>query len=226
MGKKYSAARGSARTNAWRNTMAVSKTRNVGILLYEGVEILDFAGPYEVLFAASFGEGHPFEVFTIAADQDLVACTGNLLVKPRHSIDDHPPIDILVIPGGGFSSSEPAGRRVVEWIREREPSIEIVTSVCTGSYLLGKAGILSGQRATSHWGAIEWLRQKFPDVEFVDDQRVIDAGHVITAAGVSAGIDMALHLVERICGKDEAEKVARYMEYDWQPRKVAMAAHD
>jgi transcriptional regulator GlxA family with amidase domain len=198
-----------------------SKTRNVGILLYDGVEVLDFAGPYEVLFAASFAEGHPFEVFTIAAEKDLISCAGNLLVKPHHSIDDHPSIDVLVVPGGHFRGGEAAAQRLIEWLREQEPGIEVVASVCTGSYFLGKAGVLGGRRATSHWGAIEHLRQEFPDVEFVDDERVIDTGHVITAAGVSAGIDMALHLVERVCGQAEADKVARYMEYDWRLSRAA-----
>jgi transcriptional regulator GlxA family with amidase domain len=195
-------------------------TRNVGIVLYDQVEVLDFAGPYEVFVAASHDATHPFEVFTIADTDDLVTCSGGLQVKPRYTLSDHPAVDILVVPGGAFRPQEASNARLVQWIREHESAIEIVTSVCTGAFALGGAGLLGGLQATTHWGAVEQLSEAFPDVHVLADIRIVDTGHVITAAGVSAGIDMALHVVERLCGYDVARQVARYMEYDWRAREA------
>jgi transcriptional regulator GlxA family with amidase domain len=199
------------------------RTRNVAIVLYEGVEILDFAGPYEVFAAAAHQEGHPFEVFTIADRDDLLTCSGGLVVKPRYTLENHPPVDLLVVPGGSFRPDEPANQRLVEWIRRNAESIEILSSVCTGAGALGRAGLLDGKQATTHWGAIERMRELFPAAEIVTGTRFVDTGKVVTAAGVSAGIDMALHLVERLCGREVAEQVARYMEYDWKVSSAVSA---
>src|SRR5205823_2765581 len=135
-------------------------------------------------------------------------------VQPHFTLDDHPPIDILIVPGGSFRPKAESNQRLVGWIREQAKTIEITSSVCTGFGALAQAGLLDGKRGTTHWGAIERMREMFPSVEIVSDARFVDNGNVVTAAGVSAGIDMALHLVERLCGPELAEEVARYMEYD------------
>lgn len=201
--------------------MTETRTRNIAIVLYDGVEILDFAGPYEVFYAASRHEGRPFEVFTIADRPQLVQCSSGLFVKPHYTLTDHPQVDIVVVPGGRFQPQDESNGRLVEWIRRQAPAMEIVSSVCTGFAALAQAGILDGKRATTHWQAIEYMREHFPTVDVVAGERFVDAGNVVTAAGVSAGIDMALHLVERICGSDVAEEVARYMEYDRYARPLA-----
>ena len=201
--------------------MDTSRTRNVAIVLYDGVEILDFAGPYEVFAAAAHSEGHPFEVFTIADHTDLITSNAGLQLKPHHSFADHPPVDIIIVPGGGFSPDKPANQRLIQWVRDHDASTELVTSVCTGAFALAGAGVLDGRQATTHWGSIDRMREGYPAIEVVEHARFVDTGHVVTAAGVSAGIDMALHLIERLCGRDLAERVAHYMEYDAKSREAA-----
>lgn len=200
--------------------MSESRTRSVAIAIYDGVEILDFAGPYEVFNSAPTPEGRGFSVVTVAVEDAPVTCSGGLRVLPHYTIANHPPLDIVVVPGGN-TSRERADGRLPAWLRAQNPGVEVLASVCTGAFLLGDAGVLSGKRATTHWGAIERLRKAFPDVDVVADERVVDTGRVVTSAGVSAGIDMALYLVERLLGRESAERTARYMEYDWRRTAVA-----
>jgi transcriptional regulator GlxA family with amidase domain len=202
--------------------MDTPRTRNVAIVLYENVEILDFTGPFQV-FAAAGRDGNGFAVFTVADHTDLITSAGGMRIKPDYAFGDHPPIDIVVVPGGGFRAEEPASRRLVDWVRHLDASAEIISSVCTGSGVLGRAGVLDGRKATTHWASIERLRELFPAVDVVAGARFVDTGHVVTAAGVSAGIDMSLHLVERLGGRDLAERTARYMEYDSRAWEAAVA---
>ena len=196
--------------------------RTVGILIFPDVEILDFCGPFEVFASAALPAdangargGRLFDVFTIAERPDVVTCRGGLLVRPNYTLHDHPPLDITVIPGGYGAEPLMTNRQVLDWIARQRQSGVLTTSVCTGAYLLGAAGLLAGRRATTHWATIDGLRQVTPQTDVRDDERVVDEGEIITAAGVSAGIDMALHVIRRLHGDAVARATARDMEYDW-----------
>jgi transcriptional regulator GlxA family with amidase domain len=195
--------------------------RQVGIFIFDGVEVLDFCGPFEVFSVAAKRNGEHeeplFTVATIAESINLVTCTGGLLVQPQYAIGSQPALDLLVIPGGaGTRPIYRDNRRVLDWIGEQADKVEVLASVCTGALLLAKAGLLHELPATTHWGSIDWLRHDHPDVLTRERTRFVDTGRIVTSAGISAGIDMALHLVERFCGRYTAEETARYMEYHWQ----------
>ena len=199
--------------------MADSQPRTVGILIFDDVEVLDFCGPFEVFSIArplddASDDARLFQVVTIAEEDRIIHCRGDLLVQPHHTIDDHPALDILVVPGGQGTRRERLNERLLDWIAAQNSAIELTTSVCTGAFLLAERGILDGRRATTHWASVDWMREQYPTVTMLADQRVVDEGHVITSAGVSAGIDMALHVVGRLHGSDVAAWTARRMEYD------------
>jgi transcriptional regulator GlxA family with amidase domain len=193
----------------------------VGILIFDEVEVLDFCGPFEVFASATApGEGERderrlFRVLTIAEEDRLVRCRGGLLVQPHHTFADHPPLDVLLVPGGYGTRRERTNRVVLDWIARQHERTVLTTSVCTGAFLLAANGLLDGTRATTHWASIDWLRQHHPAIDVRADERVVDEGRIVTSAGVSAGIDMALHLVARLHGHAVAEETARGMEYAW-----------
>ena len=195
-------------------------TRTVGILIFPEVEVLDFCGPFEVFAITRSGDhldddDRLFDVYTIAENDRLVRCRGGLQVQPHFTIDNHPPLDILVVPGGAGADVIYAGNdRVLDWIAAQAAQIELTTSVCTGAKLLAKRGLLDGKRATTHWGSVESLQRRHPEVDVVGDARLVDAGEVVTSAGVSAGIDMSLHVVSRLYGEKIAARTACIMEYD------------
>jgi transcriptional regulator GlxA family with amidase domain len=194
----------------------------VGILIFDDVEVLDFCGPFEVFSVARPTEiqkqGDEFKLFnvvTIAEEDRIITCRGGLLVKPHNTIENHPPLDILVIPGGQGTRRERHNQRLLDWIVQQDQRTKLTTSVCTGAFLLAERGLLDGHRATTHWNSVEWMRSTYPALDMVADERVVDEEHIITSAGVSAGIDMSLHVVSRLYGSDVAEWTARRMEYDW-----------
>lgn len=196
-------------------------TRNVGIFLFRDVEVLDFAGPFEVFSTASRvklrlepDSPEPFNVFTVARNARGVAARGGLLVTPSDDFETHAPIDILIIPGG-IVTEELEHPEVIDWIAGVAREAEITASVCTGAFLLAKAGLLNGKSATTHWEDIPDLRKMFPNIEVKEQVRWVDEGTIVTAAGISAGIDMSLHLVARLEGDALARKTARQMEFDW-----------
>jgi len=190
--------------------------RNVAIFVHHGVELLDFAGPAEVFAAA--GRGGAFHVYTVAASEADIVSQGFLTVKPRYTLANCPKPDIIVLPGG--ATALPLGDpRVIEWIQKSSADAEVMFSVCTGAFLLAKAGLLDGKEATTHWGSIENLKKQAPKTKVHSDRRYVDNGKVVTAAGVSAGIDGALHIVDRLLGRQKALDTARYMEYRWEPGK-------
>jgi len=202
--------------------MSERRVRTVGILIFDDVEVLDFCGPFEVFSVArpageDADDARLFRALTIAPEARLVTCRGGLLVQPHHSIADHPPLDILVVPGGQGTRRERANARLLDWIAAQDRNVELTTSVCTGAFLLAERGLLDGRRATTHWASVDWMRGQYPAVTLLDDTRVVDEGHVITSAGVSAGIDMALHVVARLHGEATAAWTARRMEYDRTP---------
>jgi len=195
--------------------------RSVGILIFDEVEVLDFCGPFEV-FSVARRPGETdrdpalFRVVTIAERPGTVRSVGGLLVEPHFTFSDAPQPDILVVPGGMGTRRERLNSAMIAWIRERDRATEITASVCTGAFLLAEAGLLDRLRATTHWSTLEWMRQQYPAIEMVSGTRYIDEGHIVTAAGISAGIDMSLHLVARLEGPETATWTARRMEYDWR----------
>ena len=197
-------------------------TRTVGILLFDDVEVLDAFGPFEVFSVARTAEqddGEPplFRVVTIAETSDPISTRGGLVVTPHHTITDHPPLNILLIPGGFGTRATVHNATLLEWIRMQADQTDLRTSVCTGAFLYAEIGLLNGMSATTHWGSIERLRSGYPAIDVREDVRFVDEGTIITSAGISAGIDMALHVVARLHGHDSATLTARYMEYDWRP---------
>ena len=194
--------------------------RNVGILLFPDVELLDFAGPYEAFTAANYGGNGAkvFEVFTVAEQPGELRVRAGLRVVPDYTLADVPKIDVLVVPGGQGTRREVNNPRLVGWIAEVAGRAELTTSVCTGAFLLAEAGVLAERSvATTHWASIDRLRDTYPSVVVRHDVRYVDDGAVVSSAGVSAGIDMSLHVIERLCGHDVATGSARLMEYDNWP---------
>ncbi len=201
-----------------------AQPRNVGILIFPDVEILDFCGPFEVFASATLPaqtevgpETRLFEVFTVAERSEIVACRGGLLVQPNHTLDDHPPLDLVVVPGGYGTRREQENPVVLDWIARQRRTGALTTSVCTGAFVLGAAGLLNGLRATTHWTTIDGLRTNLPTTEVLTDARVVDEGEIITSAGVSAGIDMGLRLAELLAGTAAAQAVQLIIEYDPEP---------
>lgn len=198
---------------------------NTAILVFDDVEVLDFAGPFEVfsrtrwvpgLESRRSDDGAPFRVFTVAKSAAPIRTTGGLLVTPHHGFGDAPPIDLLVVPGGFGTRRAVDDPATLEWIRERASRASLTTSVCTGAALLAKAGLLAGKRATTHWGSYDWLASLDPTLTVVRGVRYVDDG-VVTSAGVQAGMDMAFAVVAKRCGPEVAAETARYIEYDWRP---------
>jgi transcriptional regulator GlxA family with amidase domain len=193
--------------------------RTVGILVFPEVEVLDFCGPFEVFSVTRLDESRrreepsPYEVILVAEQAGVVVATGSLKFLPDHTLEDCPPLDILVVPGGWGTRREMNNDRLITWVAERGHQVTTVTSVCTGSLLLGKAGLLDGKRATTHWRVLEEMRGWFSSINVIDDEHVVDDGNVITSAGISAGIDMALRVVSRHHGEAVARATARFMEY-------------
>lgn len=192
--------------------------KSVAILIFEDVELLDFAGPYEVFTSVRTppdrGEDL-MNVFTIAESDELVKCRAGLVVKPDYALENAPHFDILLIPGGRGTRTAIKRQPLIDWVAEQNEKVEFMTSVCTGSFLLAQAGLLTEAATTTHWASVEWMRDRYPNVEVHDNARWVDNGRIISSAGVSAGIDMALHLVERIYGEDVANQTARGMEYEY-----------
>lgn len=206
--------------------------RNVAIYLFDDVEVLDFAGPFEVFSTASrvFGRKHPdarppFRVFTVGASNTPIAARGGLVVRPEFSFADHPRIDLLLVPGGVIAA-ELKKPEVVSWVAAWAAAAELTASVCTGAFLLGAAGLLEGKAATTHWEDAADLRAMLPAVRVVEGVRWVDEGSVITSGGISAGLDMSLHIVARLAGADLAGDTARQMDYEWRGDSRAARSHD
>ena len=193
----------------------------LGIFVFENVEVLDFAGPYEVFTTASRvhrlihpSAAEPFSVCTVGRTGEAVRARAGLLVQPDFSFADHPALDVLIVPGG-VVTDELAESSVAHWIQATAKSVKLTAAVCTGAFLLAKAGLLDGKAATTHWEDIDDLKSMFPSLKVRTGLRWVDEGDVVTSAGISAGIDMSLHLVERIAGRELATRTARQMEFDW-----------
>ncbi len=191
--------------------------RNVAILIFPDVEILDFCGPFEVFSVAGrVAEPSAFNVFTISEQFGPVRTHNGLSVNPHYRLDNAPQPDLLLIPGGLGTRPLLNNGPLLEWIRTKSGVAELTLSVCTGSLLLAKAGLLDGLETTTHSGALDLLRQLAPKANVHADRRYVDNGRIVCSAGIAAGIDMSLHIVERLLGPESAIKTTRYMEYPWR----------
>ena len=193
-----------------------ARTLDVAILLFPDVEVLDFAGPFEVFSVAARihrgTEHRPFRVSTVAAERVPVAAHHGLPVIANHSFAEQPRADVLIVPGGIVD--QPLGDpHTLTWLSAASKEAMLTASVCTGAFLLAKIGLLKGRTATTHWEDIPALRAAHPDLSVVEDVPYVDEGRIVTSAGISAGIDMSLHLVERLAGADTAAWTARRLEY-------------
>ncbi|WP_366144901.1 DJ-1/PfpI family protein [Alcanivorax sp.] len=187
----------------------------IGIVIYDDAEVLDFAGPYEVFStAARLCESSPWQVSLISENREVMA-RGGFPVKSLFTLADHPPLDVLLV-SGGVHTSAMANPALLNALREAGDSASWVTSVCTGAFLLAEAGLLTSQRVTTHWEDIADLRQRFPALDVQENIRWVEDGNRLTSAGISAGIDMSLHLVEKLYNRELAQKTARQMDYSWQ----------
>jgi transcriptional regulator GlxA family with amidase domain len=193
-------------------------TTQIAVFIFEGAEELDFVGPWEVLtmWAKSFPDDD-VEVFTVAQGAEPVTCAKGLRVIPDHTWDTAPAFDVLVYPGGEGNIPQVADESIKSWLQKAAARGALMTSVCSGALVFGAAGLLDGKPATTHWSVLQTLPSMGKDIEVRPDDRFVDAGQVITAAGVSAGIDMALHLVARLHSVERAKEVKHYIQYDPQP---------
>lgn len=206
-------------TVAQPETAGGSKPTNVAILLFDDVELLDFAGPGEVFQNASFNGSQAFHVYTVAFDKKEIISQSFLTVTAQYLIADCPMPDILVIPGGN-TMNQVNNEKLISWISRVNQQADYVLSVCNGVRLLAKTGALNGLTATSHFRAIDNLAQEFPKVTMIKGKRYVDNGKIITTEGVSAGIDGSLYLVSKILNKEAAEEVAVQMMYNWKPETL------
>ena len=187
----------------------VHKPITVAILIFNGVELLDFTGPAEVFIVTDYGKA--FQVFTVAGTTDLVKTMGGIQVKPDYTYVNAPAADVVIVPGGAMSNVNSAG---VQWLKKASSQSRITMSVCMGAFLLAKADLLNGIRVTTHRWGLPGLESAAPTCKVVRTQRFVDAGKIVTTGGVTAGIDGALHIVDRLLGKEAAEWTSReWMEY-------------
>lgn len=203
---------------------------NVGIYLFPEVEALDFAGPFEVFTTCSRvsqrlnpGQVAPFQVFSVAESLHPVQARAGLRIIPDHAFGAHPSIDLLVVPGGVVAAEllKPA---VLQWVQQCSASARQVASVCTGAFILAQAGVITEGPVTTHWEDQADLAEMFPALQVIDGPRWVEQGSVITSAGISAGIDMCLHLVDRWCSTRIATATARQMDYPWRATSEAVAS--
>lgn len=188
--------------------------RTLAILLFDDVEVLDFCGPFEVFSVANrFTDPPAFTVLTAAERAGPVVARGGLSVNPHYHLADCPRPDLLLVPGGQGTRREMHNAALIDWISRAAAGAELVLSVCTGSLLLAKAGLLDGLEATTHHASIDLLRETAPRATVHADRRFVDNGRVICSAGIAAGIDMSLYVVGRLLGAEVAAKTAARMEY-------------
>ncbi len=193
---------------------------NIGIYLYADAEVLDFAGPYEVFATAGrLSPDRDIQVCLIGETGEMITARNGFRVVPDYGLNDHPPLDLMLVPGG-IHTREMHNPKAIDWIKRQAQTVKLVTSVCTGAFLLAEAGLLTGRRATTHWEDMADLRQSYPDIAVIDNVRWVKDGTLITSGGIAAGIDMALYLVSQIADEALARQTARQMEYPWPPKST------
>ena len=195
--------------------------KRVGIFIYEDVEVLDFSGPFEVFSVTRLNEDlrredvSPFLPLLVAESSSAVTTTGGMQVLPHHTTSDCPPLEILLVPGGWGYRHHMQNRALLDWFRDCAAKAETVTGVCTGALLLSSAGLLDGRDATTHWRFLDSMRDSFSKVSVKYDKHFVKDGRVFTSAGISAGIDMSLKVVEDYFGEPISRATARHMEYPY-----------
>jgi transcriptional regulator GlxA family with amidase domain len=196
--------------------------KNLAILVHDDVEVLDFCGPFEAFGVTGEAGAAHYNVFTVAEESRPVRTNSGMIVQPNHAFEDCPDLFMLLVPGGstGVLTENP---RVMAWVAEQETKVEHLVSVCTGAYVLAELGLLDGLEATTHFSGYDRLQASAPTAVVRRDLRVADNGHIVTGAGVSAGIDLALHMIARLHGMQEADDVAEYMMYRWADEDRARA---
>jgi transcriptional regulator GlxA family with amidase domain len=213
----------------------IKASRTVGILIFPDVEILDFCGPFEVFSVARLEESErrdtesPFRVLTVAEVKEPLKTAGGLTVIPDYDFATCPKLDVLVVPGGWGTRPLMNSQSHLDWIRKQANEVDRLTSVCTGSLLLGSAGLLVGRSATTHFRAFELFRESFPNVTLERHLHVVEDGNILTSAGISAGIDMAIMLVRHYYGEEVARTTSMYMEYPYpenNTRRVRVGNHN
>lgn len=194
----------------------MNKPYKLGILLFNEVEVLDFAGPFEVFSITARPEGGAaFSVTTIGQTTDLITARNGLKVKPDYDFTDAPQYDILIVPGGyGAEEVELHNISVLNWVREQAKGADLVASVCTGAFILAEAGMLEGKRATTHWMDVDRLEREYPTIRVVRNVKYVDEGSIMSSCGISGGINLAFHIVEKLLGTETARETAHRMEYD------------
>jgi len=190
--------------------------RNLAILIFDGVQIIDYTGPYETFGHTYSADGEAFNIYTVSEKTDAITTSMGMSVNPKYSFQNAPKPDVLLVPGGSVDG-QLKSPVVIKWVQNTANNAEIVMSVCNGAFIIAKAGLLDGMEATTTSGLIPLLREAAPQVKVVDDRRFVDNGHVITTAGLSSGIDGALHVIERLYGRGTAQMAALGMEYNWDP---------
>ncbi|MCJ8008292.1 DJ-1/PfpI family protein [Lederbergia wuyishanensis] len=204
------------------------KQFHVGILLFNDVDAMDFVGPYEVFNLSTYKDSDvsklflnqldvkdkPFKVNTVSQDGELITVHNGLKIHPDYSFKTAPSFDIVVIPGGPYRAVKTVSHneKVINWIANQQDD-KLILSVCTGALFLAKAGLLNGKQATTNQAALDLLEKSYPEVEVIGGVKFVDQGNVVTAAGISAGIDMSLHVVGRLLGNDAATRTANAIEY-------------
>jgi putative intracellular protease/amidase len=184
--------------------------KRAAILIFDGVQIIDYAGPYEV-----FGQAG-FEVFTVGVTVDPITTAMGMKVTPSYTLEDGPEPDVIIIPGGGVTKAQ-GDPKIIKWIQDSEKEVDHILSVCNGAFILAKTGLLDGKSATTFYGMIDGFRAFAPNTTVVTDKRYVDNGKIITTAGLSSGIDGSLYVISKLMGKARAQMVALNMEYNWQP---------
>jgi transcriptional regulator GlxA family with amidase domain len=195
-----------------------AEVQHIGIVLFPGVEELDAVGPWEVLswWTSNFPDDG-YAVHTLSRDGGLVRCAKGLTIQARHSYADAPKFDVLIYPGGQGTRPQLQDDEQLDWVRRQQSEVPLLTSVCTGSLVFAAAGLLANRPATTHWRSLDVLKEIDPTIDVRPDERFVDDGDVITSSGVSAGIDMALHLVDRLAGRERAVAVRKGIQYDPAP---------
>jgi len=189
---------------------------NIAIYIYDDAEVLDFSGPFEVFSTAARLQPDTalFDVFLVAESEEPVIARNGYSVNPAFNFENHPPIDVLIV-AGGVHMDEMKKPQVIDWVSNNSARADLVASVCTGAFILAEAGLLNGLSVTTHWEDIPDLRSDYPALTVVESVRWVDQGAVVTSGGISAGIDMSLHLVEKLAGRDLAVNTARQMDFEW-----------
>ncbi|MGY8996772.1 MAG: DJ-1/PfpI family protein [Alphaproteobacteria bacterium] len=192
--------------------------RTAAIYIFGGVEPLDCVGPFEAFISTETTDGEPlFETGMVGETMAPVSGVGGLVITPRWSFETMPEVDVLIIPGGSGTRALAEQPDIADWIAQQNDKVEMMLSVCTGAQLLAAAGLLKDLKATTHWNTYDWLRRIEPSVDILEGARWADNGRIICSSGVSAGIDMTLHVIERLYGEETATRAARYMEYEYWP---------